>query len=132
LPYRAAVAAFGMLGLVASLLLLSGLHAVLAYAVAKRQRDIGIRMALGATRVDVMRAVMARVGALVLGGALLGAALTAATGPLVSSLVLGISPRDPVVVAVIVLALGTIALLSCAGPVRRSIRVDPLAALREG
>ena len=131
LPYRAAVAALGLLGLIASGLLLSGLHAVLAYAVVKRQREIGIRMALGAGRGVVLRAALARLLAIIGIGMLLGAALTAGTGPLVSSMVLGVSPRDPALVLGIVVLLATIALVSSAGPIRRSLRVDPLVALRE-
>ena len=93
LPYRAAVAALGLLGLIASGLLLSGLHAMLAYAVVKRQREIGIRVALGANRGSVIHAVLSRV-LMILGiGMTLGAVLPAGTGPLVSSMVLGVSPR---------------------------------------
>ena len=130
-PYRAAVAALGLLGLIASGLLLSGLHAMLAYAVVKRQREIGIRMALGADRTGVMRAMLSRLFVILGIGMTLGALLVTGTGPLVSSLVLGVSPREPALVVAIAVMLAAIALVSCAGPVRRSIRVDPLVALRE-
>jgi predicted permease len=130
-PYRAAVAALGLLGLIASGLLLSGLHAMLAYAVAKRQREIGIRMALGADRGSVVRTVLSRVFVILSIGLALGAVLMAGTGPMVSSLVLGVSPAEPVLMIAIVGLLAMIALISCAGPVRRSLRVDPLTALRE-
>ena len=130
-PYRAAVAALGLLGLIASGLLLSGLNAMLAYAVVKRQREIGIRMALGADRAGVMRAMLSRVFAIVAIGIGLGALLSSGTGPLVSSMVLGVSPREPALLAAIVVVLAVITLLSSAGPLRRSLRVDPLTALRE-
>ena len=130
-PYRVAVGALGLLGLIASGLLLSGLHAMLAYAVAKRQREIGIRVALGADRAGVMRVVLTRVFAIVAIGIGLGALLSAATGPAVSSMVLGVSPRDPVLLAAIVAVLTVLTLLSSAGPLRRSLGVDPLIALRE-
>ena len=130
-PYRAAVAALGLLGLIASGLLLSGLHAMLAYAVVRRQREIGIRVALGADRAGVMKAMLSRVFTIVAMGIGLGALLTAATGPMVSSMVLGVSPREPAVLAGIVAVLAVITLLSSAGPLRRSLRVDPLIALRE-
>ncbi len=130
LPYRAGVIALGLLGLIASGLLLSGLHAMLAYAVVKRRREIGIRVALGADRTTVTRAVLGRAaGMLAIGGGA-GALLTAGTGPLISSMVLGVSPREPLLVAAIVVMLAVIALLSCAGPVRRSWTLDPLIALR--
>ena len=130
-PYRAAVAALGLLGVIASGLLLSGLHAMLAYAVVKRQREIGIRVALGADRAGVMRAMMSRVVAIVAIGIGLGALLSAGTGPLVSSMVLGVSPREPAVLAAIFAVLTFITIISSAGPLRRSLRVDPLHALRE-
>jgi predicted permease len=131
LPYRAAVAALGLLGLIASGLLLSGLHAMLAYAVAKRQREIGIRVALGADRASVVGAVLSRVSWILMAGMVLGAILSAGTGPLVSSMVLGVPPAEPLVVGAIAGVLALIAATSCAGPIRRSLRVDPLVALRE-
>ena len=130
-PYRVAVAALGLLGVIASGLLLSGLHAMLAYAVVRRQREIGIRIALGADRSGVMRAMLSRVFAIVAIGIGLGALLSTGTGPLVSSMVLGASPREPALLATIVAVLAIITLLSSAGPLRRSLRVDPLIALRE-
>jgi predicted permease len=130
-PYRAAVAALGFLGLVASGLLLSGLHAMLAYAVVKRRREIGIRVALGADRATVTRTMLSRVGVILAAGVGLGATIAAGTGPLVSSLVLGVAPAEPILVTAVVGALAVITALSCAGPIRRSLRVDPLTALRE-
>jgi ABC-type antimicrobial peptide transport system permease subunit len=131
LPYRAGVIALGLLGLIASGLLLSGLHAMLAYAVVKRRREIGIRVALGADRSTVIRTVLGRVITLLGLGAGLGAVLAAGTGPVVSSMVLGVSPGEPLLLAAIVVMLVMIAALSCVGPVRRSVRVDPLVALRD-
>lgn len=130
-PYRAAVTALGLLGLIASGLLLSGLHAMLAYTVVKRQREIGIRMALGADRGSVLYTVLSRVFVILSIGIALGALLSTGTGPMVSSMVLGVSPAEPVLMIAIVGLLAMIALISCAGPVWRSLRVDPLTALRE-
>jgi len=130
LPYRAAVIALGLLGVIASGLLLSGLHAMLAYAVVKRQREIGIRVALGADRSTVIRTVLGRVIKLLGVGAGLGALLAAGTGPAISSMVLGVSPREPLLLAAIVALLAIIAALSSVGPIRRSLRVDPLISLR--
>jgi len=99
--------------------------------VVRRQREIGIRVALGADRVGVMRAMMGRVFTIVAVGIGLGALLSAGTGPMVSSMVLGVSPREPALLATIAAVLAVITLLSSAGPLRRSLRVDPLVALRE-
>lgn len=131
LPYRAGVIAVGLLGAIASGLLLSGLNAMLAYAVARRSREIGIRVALGASRHAITRAVLARVLAVLAIGALAGALLSAGTGPAISSMVLGVSPRDPALLLSIALLLLAIAALSCAGPLRRSLRIDPLVSLKD-
>lgn len=131
LPYRAAVIALGLLGLIASGLVLSGLHAMLAYAVIKRQREIGIRVALGANRASVVQAMLSRLVWVLAVGMALGALLTVGTGPAVSSMVLGVSPLDPLLLAAIIGMLALIVVSSCAGPLRRSLRIDPLIALRE-
>jgi predicted permease len=131
LPYRAGVIALGLLGLIASGLLLSGLHSMLAYAVARRQREIGIRMALGADRQSVIATVLTRVITIIGVGGGVGALLTAGTGPVISSVVLGVSPREPILLLGVVSLLMLIALISCAGPVRRSLTIDPVVALRD-
>jgi predicted permease len=131
LPYRAGVIALGLLGVIASGLLLSGLHAMLAYAVIKRRREIGIRVALGADRATVIRTVLGRVIKTIAIGGTAGAVLAAGTGPAISSMVLGVSPREPALVAAIGAVMAAIAAASCAGPIKRSLRADPLAALRE-
>jgi predicted permease len=130
-PYRTAVAALGLLGLIASSLLLTGLHALMAYGAARRQREIGVRLALGADRNSVARLILGRAGAILGAGIGGGALMTLGTGPLLSSLVLGASPLDPLMLAGIVVALALIVFASCFGPIRRSLRVTPIAALRE-
>jgi FtsX-like permease family len=131
LPYKVAVAALGLLGLICSGLLLSGLHAMVAYSVARRQREIGIRVALGASRASVVRSVLTRVVTILGIGVAIGILLASGSGPLVSSMVLDVSPGEPALVAAIAVGLALIVLASCAGPVRRSLRVDPLTALRD-
>jgi predicted permease len=131
LPYRVAVIALGLLGVIGSGLLLSGLHAMLAYAVARRRREIGIRIALGADRGRVIGNVLSRALTIVAIGTGAGTLISFGTGPLVSALVLGVSPRDPVMLAAIAAGLGIITAISCAGPVRRSLSIDPLTALRD-
>ena len=130
-PYRTAVAALTVLGLIASGLLLTGLHALMAYAAARRQREIGVRLALGANRRTVARLVLDRAAFMLAGGVAAGALLTFGTGPLVSSLVLGASQGDPVLLAALVASLACIVLISSIGPLRRSLRITPIAALRD-
>ena len=76
-------------------------------------------------------AVLARVFKVLGIGVAVGVVLASGTGPLVSSMVLGVSPREPFLLIAIAAGLGLIALVSCAGPVRRSLRINPLTALRE-
>ena len=132
-PYRAAVAALGLLGLIASGLLLSGLHAMLAYAVVKRQREIGIRVALGADRRSVIHAVLSRVVRDPRHRP--GARCTPVVGHRTDGVIAGarrVAGRAACSSLAIVGLLALIALVSCAGPVRRSLRVDPLVALAGG
>jgi predicted permease len=131
LPYRAGVIALGLLGCIASGLLLSGLHAMLAYAIVKRRKEIGIRIALGANRTSVIRAVLTRVLAILSIGAAAGAVIAAGTGPLISSVVLGVSPREPLLLAGIIALLLLITFVACTGPIRKSLALDPLTALRD-
>jgi predicted permease len=131
-PYQAAAAALVVLGLIATGLMLTGLHALMSYLVVRRQRDIAIRIALGVSRGGVLRAVLSHVCVLLVVGCGAGLLLAMATGSALSSLALGVSPREPLILAVLIAAVTAIAVLSCWGPVRRSLRLDPLTVLREG
>ena len=131
-PYQAAAAALAVLGLIATGLMLTGVHALMSYLVVRRQRDIAIRVALGVSRRGVLRAVLSHVTIILVAGAAAGFLLAMATGAALSSLALGVSPREPLILAALVGGITTIAVLSCWGPVRRSLRVDPLTVLREG
>ncbi len=127
---RAAGAAFGTLGVVALAMAVIGLYGVKAYLVARRAREIGIRMALGATPRSVIAMVL-KDGSVVVGaGLLLGFALALAAGFLVSSLLVGVHPLDP-----LVLSLATVVLViavAAAGyvPARRATRIDPALAFK--
>jgi len=120
-------AAFGLIALVLSSL---GLYSVVAYTVAQRMHEMGVRVALGAQVADIRRLVLAqglRVAAL---GVALGAIIALLSGRLVASLLFQTSPRDPgvfITVAVLLLGVATIASLV---PARRATRADPLQALR--
>jgi len=107
-----------------------GLYGVLAYAVAQRVPEIGIRMALGADRVGVARLIVRQGGLVALAGIALGLAAALAGGRLVESLLFGVSARDPLVFAAAAATLLGVALLACWLPARRAAAVDPLVALR--
>lgn len=129
-PSQAAAIALSAFGLLALMLAATGIHGVVAYAVARRRREIGIRIAVGATPWEIIRLVLARMAALLATGAALGFLLAHATGHLLTNIVYQASPGDPLVmmaVAALMVAIGT---LSCWRPVRQSLRIDPVTALR--
>lgn len=117
-------------GALAMLLAATGLYGVLAYTVARRAREIGIRVALGARRAEVVRLVVGDAGLLVVAGAAIGvpAALAAARG--LSTQLFGLTAFDPVIVGVSLLTLLAVAACAAYLPSRQATRVDPLIALR--
>ncbi|HTL16902.1 MAG TPA: FtsX-like permease family protein, partial [Patescibacteria group bacterium] len=117
-------------GLIAMFVTAIGLYGVLAYSISQRTREIGIRMALGATQGLVVRMVLREV-LLLTGISLLAAVpLSLGLGTLVKTQLFGISGHDPATLALVVLAIGTIALLSAWAPARRATQVQPITALR--
>jgi ABC-type antimicrobial peptide transport system permease subunit len=107
-----------------------GLYGILAYAVIRRTREIGIRMALGAQRHNVLSAVIRQGMMLTLAGCGLGVILAVAFTRVVSSLLYGVTPNDPVTFILTVLLLSVVALVSCWLPARRAAKIDPMVALR--
>src|SRR5205814_454724 len=107
-----------------------GLYGVLAYSVAQRTREIGIRMALGASRRAVARSVMSQ-GMLLAGiGAVIGLVAARAGAKMIGSMLYGVQQTDTLAYAVGAIALVVIAALACLMPVRRAVAVDPLIAMR--
>lgn len=123
--------AAGVFGLAALLLAAFGLYAVLAYAVSRRRREIGIRVALGAGHGDVRLLVLRQGGVIVAAGVLLGLLAAAAGVRIVGSILYGVTPADPVTFAAVTAVLAAVALLACWLPARRAARVEPLEVLRE-
>ena len=117
-------------GGVALLLSAIGLYGTLAFAVARRTRDIGVRMALGAQRGDVMAMVMREGLTIVLAGAACGALGSLAAARLVGSQLYGVAPTDPLSFAGAAVLLAGVAALAAWLPARRAMAVDPMAALR--
>jgi predicted permease len=107
-----------------------GIYGVLAYLVAQRTREIGIRVALGSSRAGILRLVLREGFQLVAVGCVLGMIAAASLQKAVASEVYGIRPFDPLVLGGVMALLAAIALLACAVPARRAMRVDPMVALR--
>jgi predicted lysophospholipase L1 biosynthesis ABC-type transport system permease subunit len=120
-------ACFGALALVLAAV---GLYGVMAYAVARRTREVGIRMALGAGRLDVIGMIVRESLVPVLIGIAVGIAGALAAVRLVASLLFGVAPRDPLSFVLAAAAMLAVALLAAAVPARRASRVEPLVALR--
>lgn len=114
----------------ATLLAAVGLYGVIAYAVARRTREIGLRMALGADSGHVRRMVLWQVGRMILAGGTIGLAAAFALGFAARSLLFEVAPQDPLVFMAATAVLTAVALLAGYLPARRAARVDPLSALR--
>jgi len=116
---------------VALLIAAIGIYGVLAYSVNQRTREIGLRMALGATPRSVLQLIVSQGMKVVLIGVAIGLAGGLALGRAVSSLVFGVPVRDPATFSLVAVVLTTVALAACIIPARRAARVDPMVALRE-
>jgi predicted permease len=129
-PFRMAAAVLGSFGILAIVLAAIGIYGVMSYVVAGRTREIGVRLALGAARRDVLLLIL-RQGMTLAGiGLGLGLLITFGVAQLLAKLLFGVSPVDPVTFAAVSLLLAFVAALACYIPARRATRVDPLVALR--
>jgi ABC-type antimicrobial peptide transport system permease subunit len=106
-------------------------YGLLAYMVGQRSREIGLRMALGARRWDVLKLILGKGVALAGAGIVAGMIFSAATASLMASLLYGVRPHDSAVFLVVPLLLFVIAVVASYIPARRATRVDPMRALRE-
>jgi hypothetical protein len=119
--------AFGLLALVVAMV---GMYGTVSYGVSQRAREFGVRTALGARARDLVRLVLGESLRTAVIGVVLGVALALASGRLVSALIFGVSPRDPVVLGAVAGVLLLVALLAALLPAWRGSRVDPVTVLR--
>jgi predicted permease len=127
---RAVASLAGLFGIVALLLAAVGLYGVTAYTVAQRTQEIGIRMALGADRVNVVQMVLAGASKRVLLGLLLGIPLAIIAGRLISAQLYGVSSWDPIALGIAAAALAVSAFFAAVIPARRAASISPMKALR--
>jgi ABC-type antimicrobial peptide transport system permease subunit len=120
----------GILAAIALALATIGLYGVVAYTVAQRTREIGIRIALGAARSDVIAMVQRQSLALVIAGLTIGLGGAAATSRYLQSLLFGLSPLDGTTFASVAIAFAAVTMLASYVPARRATMVDPAIALR--
>ncbi len=121
----------GMFAIIALILAATGIYGVVAYRTQLRTHEIGIRVALGASRSDVLRLVVMQGVRLTAAGLMLGLAFSFGLTRFIAGLLYGISATDPLTVMAVVVLLGAMALLACFLPAHRAMRVNPVSAIRE-
>ncbi len=120
----------GFFGFLAALLAAIGLYGVISYMVVQRTKEIGIRMAIGANRVDVLRMILREAGVLTIAGLVVGTGLALGTAQAAKSLLYGLKPRDPLTLILAVVSLSAVAAFASFLPAYRASKLDPLTALR--
>jgi putative ABC transport system permease protein len=120
----------GAFALVALLLAASGIFGLMAYTVAQRTHEIGIRMALGAQKRDILKLIFGQGMTLTITGLALGLSVAFGLTRVMASLLFGVSATDPLTFISIALLLAVVALIACYIPARRAMKVDPMIALR--
>src|SRR6185503_4440019 len=120
----------GIFAAVALLLAAIGIYGVISYSVAQRTHEIGVRMALGARQVDVVRMVARQVLIMAGIGIAIGGVLALASGSLITKLLFGVEPSDPITFVAVALGLAVVALVAAAVPAWQASRLDPVSALR--
>jgi ABC-type antimicrobial peptide transport system permease subunit len=128
---RVATVALGVLGIMGAMLSITGIFGMAAYSVSKRLRELGIRMALGAQRKEVLLAALGRPIKLLVVGSVAGVAMGILAAKGLAYIVYQANPRDPVVLAGVALAMALLGLLATWIPAQRALSVNPLILLRE-
>jgi len=121
----------GFFGLLAGVLAVIGLYGVISYMVAQRRNEIGIRIALGAARGNILSMVLGGASKLILAGLVVGIGLALLGARAASSLLFGLRPYDPVTLLAAILLLAGVSFLAAAVPARRAARLEPMKALRD-
>jgi ABC-type antimicrobial peptide transport system permease subunit len=130
-PSRMATLSLGVLGVMGAVLSITGIFGMAAHSVSKRMKELGIRMALGAQPTEVLQAALGRAFKLLAIGSAAGLLLGILASRVLASIVYQATPRDPLVLAGVVLAMSLLGLLAAWIPAQRALSVDPMILLRE-
>jgi predicted permease len=130
-PAQAATVALGVMGLLAAMLAVTGTFGMAAYSVSRRMKELSIRVALGARKTDVLNAALGRPIILLSVGSIFGLLIGVLARPLLGRIVYQANPRDPVVVAGVVLTMVLLGLIASAIPARRALSADPSELMRD-
>jgi ABC-type antimicrobial peptide transport system permease subunit len=128
---RMATVSLGVLGVMGAMLSITGVFGMAAYSVSKRLKELGIRIALGAQPKEVLQVALGRAFKLLAFGSAAGLLLGIIAGRVLAHIVYQATPRDPLVLAGVVLTMALLGLLATWMPARRALSVDPLTLLRE-
>jgi ABC-type antimicrobial peptide transport system permease subunit len=126
-----ATLSLGVLGVMAAMLAITGIFGMAAYSISKRMKELGIRMALGAQRREVLQAALGRALKLLAFGSAAGLLLGVLASRVLASIVYQATPRDPLVLAGVVVAMLLLGLLATWIPAQRALSIDPMVLLRE-
>jgi len=126
-----ATLALGVLGVMGAMLSITGIFGMAAYSVSKRLRELGIRVALGAQRKEVLQAALGRAFKLLAIGSAAGLVLGLLATRVLASVVYQATPRDPLVLTGVVVAMALVGLLAASIPARRALSIDPVILLRD-
>jgi ABC-type antimicrobial peptide transport system permease subunit len=130
-PAQVATISLGVMGLLAAMLAITGVFGMAAYSVSRRMRELGIRVALGAQRAQLMRSALGRPLVLLISGSLVGLGLGIVASRLLAAIVYQATPKDPLVLGGVVLTMALIGLVATWIPARRALGIDPARLLRD-
>jgi ABC-type antimicrobial peptide transport system permease subunit len=130
-PARTAAAALGIMGMLAAMLALTGIFGMAAYSVSKRMKELGIRVALGAQRKQIVGSAIGRPLGLLMSGSIVGLVAGLSASRLLGRIVYEADPRDPLVVGGAIATMALLGLMATLIPARRALTVDPSRLMRE-
>jgi putative ABC transport system permease protein len=121
----------GFFGVLAAVLAMVGIYGIISYMVVRRRSEIGVRMAMGANKADILRLILREAVTLLAAGLVTGTALAVASGSAAEAMLFGLKPTDPLTLALAIVTLTIVAVAASVVPAARALAVDPMQVLRE-